>query len=101
MNNPSYNPFNDETVHLTLKLTQSNIIDERDAFNDVIKHGDSVQGFRAPKKIEQFPKWYQNSQRIYGTISVLVFASFMIYRFSKLSGILHRGSSPCVYRRQL
>jgi hypothetical protein len=54
MNSPSYNPFNDETIHLTLKRTQSNIIDERDAFNDAIKHGDSVQGFRAPKKSNNF-----------------------------------------------
>lgn len=78
MNNPSYNPFNDE--ELQVKQTPSNAVDERDPYNDVIKHGDIVQGFQAPKRIKQFPIWYQNPQRIYATISVLVFVSFMIYQ---------------------
>jgi hypothetical protein len=84
MKNTSYNPFKGETSHHTVNQTQSNALDERAPFNDVIKHGDIVQGFQAPKRIEQFPKWYQNPRRIYATISVLVFASFMIYQIFQI-----------------
>jgi hypothetical protein len=80
MNNPSYNPFNDEKLHLTVNQTHPNSLDERAPFNVVLKHGDIVKGIQAPKRFEQFPKWYQNPLRIYATISVLVFASFMIYQ---------------------
>jgi hypothetical protein len=84
MKDPSYNPFNDETLHPTVNQTQSNTLDERAPFNDVIKHGDIVQGFQAPKRVDQFPKWYQNPLRIYAAISVLVFASFMIYQIIRI-----------------
>ncbi|KPV58511.1 hypothetical protein QJ48_16145 [Paenibacillus sp. A3] len=84
MKNSSYNPFNDETLHSTVNQTQSNSLDERVPYNDVIKHGDIVQGFQAPKRLEQFPKWYQNPRRIYATISVLGFASFMIYQIIQI-----------------
>ncbi|MDB5052728.1 MAG: hypothetical protein JWM44_778 [Bacilli bacterium] len=78
MKNP-YNPFNDKTLHTTVNQTQSVTLDERVPFNDVIKHGDIIQGFQAPKRLDQFPKWFQNPKRIFATISLLVFASFMIF----------------------
>jgi hypothetical protein len=84
MKKSSYNPFNDETLHPTVNQTQSNTLDERAPFNDVIKHGDIVSGFQVPKRLDQFPKWYQNPKRIFATISVLVFASFMIYQIIRI-----------------
>jgi hypothetical protein len=74
-----YNPFNDKTLHTTVNQTQSIPLDERVPFNDVIEHGDIIQGFQAPKRLDQFPKWFRNPRRIFATISVLVFASFIIY----------------------
>ncbi|MCY9667022.1 hypothetical protein M5X11_19135 [Paenibacillus alginolyticus] len=79
MKDTSYNPFNDKTLHQTEKLSNEVATEERAPFNEAIKHGDIVQGFQSPKRLEQFPKWYQNPRRIYATISVLVFASFIIY----------------------
>jgi hypothetical protein len=78
MKNP-YNPFNDKTLHTTVNQTQSVTLDERVPFNDVIKHGDIIQGFQAPKRLDQFPKWFRNPKRIFATISLLVFASFIIF----------------------
>jgi hypothetical protein len=84
MKNSSYNPFNDKTLHSTMNQTQYITLDERVPFNDVIKHGDIVQGFQAPKRLDQFPKWYRHPQRIFATISVLVFASFMLYSIIRI-----------------
>jgi hypothetical protein len=84
MNNSSYNPFDDEELHLTVKKHETNSLDERTPFNDVIKHGDIVQGIQFPKRFEQLPKWYQNPRRIYATISVLVFFTFLIYQLIQI-----------------
>lgn len=80
MKDTSYNPFNDNALHQTEKLTNEETTEDKASFNEAIKHGDIVQGFQSPKRLEQFPKWYQNPRRIYATISVLVFASFIIYQ---------------------
>jgi len=79
MKKSSYNPLNDVTPSPTHNQTQSNTLGEREPFNDVIKHGDVVSGFQVPKRLDQFPKWYQNPQRIFAALSVLVFAAVMIY----------------------
>jgi hypothetical protein len=84
MKKSSYNPFNDVTLHPTVNQTQSNTHEEREPFNDVIKHGDIVSGFQIPKRLDQFPKWYQNPHRLLATISVLVFASFIIYQIIRI-----------------
>ncbi|NEW06840.1 hypothetical protein GK047_12550 [Paenibacillus sp. SYP-B3998] len=80
MKDSSYNPFNDETFHPPVNQTETNSLEDKDPFNDVIKHGDIVSGFQVPKRLDQFPKWYQNPQRIFATISLLVLASVMIYQ---------------------
>ncbi|MBP1966674.1 hypothetical protein [Paenibacillus aceris] len=84
MKNPTNNPFNVETLDSNVKQTQSDTLDERASFNDVIQHGDIVQGFQAPKRLEQFPKWYQNPRRIYAMLSVLGFALYMIYQIIQI-----------------
>jgi hypothetical protein len=80
MNKSSYNPFDDDKLHLTVNKPDTNSLDERASYNDAIKHGDIVQGIQSPKRFEQLPKWYQNPRKIYATISVLVFFSFLIYQ---------------------
>lgn len=86
MKNTSYNPFKDETLHIIVNETESNSnsLEERAPFNDVIKHVDIVSGFQVPKRINHYPKWYQNPQRIVATIYVLVFAFFMIYQVIRI-----------------
>ena len=84
MNKSSYNPFDDKDLHLSVNKPQTNSLDERASFNDVIKHRDIVQGFQSPKRMEQLPKWYQNPKKIYATISLLVFISFLIYQVIQL-----------------
>jgi hypothetical protein len=84
MKNTSYNPYNDETPHLTENKTETSSLEDRAPFNDVIKHVDIVSGFQVPKRLDHFPKWYKNPQRIFASISVLVFASFMIYQVIRI-----------------
>jgi hypothetical protein len=91
MKNPSCNPFNDNTLRFTEKEIQTTSTEERAPFNEVIKHGDIVQGYQVPKRLEQFPKWYQNPRRIYATISVLLFASFMIYQIIQIITAIEYG----------
>ncbi|TXK84488.1 hypothetical protein [Paenibacillus sp. N3.4] len=64
MANSSYNPFEDKTLHTTERRTEPDMAADRTAFNDVIRHGDIVQGFQTAKRNSQYPKWYQNPQRI-------------------------------------
>ncbi|MEC0270456.1 hypothetical protein [Paenibacillus anseongense] len=84
MKNTSYNPFDNEKLHQSVNKTETNSLEDRAPFNDVIKHVDIVSGFQVPKRLNHFPKWYQNPQRIFATISVLVFASFMIYQVIRI-----------------
>ncbi|TNJ63833.1 hypothetical protein FE784_23440 [Paenibacillus hemerocallicola] len=49
-----YNPYLDSTLHLTIPDKPFEIT-TRDGFNDVIKHGDIVQGHQFPKQLNEFP----------------------------------------------
>lgn len=73
MNDSSDHPFENTKLHVTVKDPEYYSLEERTPFNDVIKHGDIIQGFQSPKKFNQIPKWYQNPVRIFSTISLLVF----------------------------
>lgn len=83
MSKSSNSQFDDKKLH-TVDKDQTNLLDDRTPFNDVIKHGDLVQGSQSPKRINQFPKWYQNPRRIYAVITVLVFTLFLIFELIKV-----------------
>ncbi|MFC5649479.1 hypothetical protein ACFPYJ_10110 [Paenibacillus solisilvae] len=79
-----YNPFEDKTLHYLQPQEQVIAGEDRTPFNDVIRHADIVQGYQAPKQLDQFARWFQNSQRIYATISVLGIAVFLGYEIVKI-----------------
>lgn len=80
MNRSFKDPTNKHSVHHPVDESSSITSTDRAPFNDVIKHGDIIQGFQSPKQITQFPKWYQNPKRIFATISVLIFVSMLVYQ---------------------
>jgi hypothetical protein len=90
VNNPNTDPV-DKKLHITVSTSSSNPLDERTAFNDVIEHGDIVQGFQSPKSINQIPKWYQKPLKIFTVITLLVFASVLIYQIIDIITLITAG----------
>lgn len=84
MKNSSNDPSGNEKVHQSVSNSQSNLLEDRTAFNDVIEHGDIVQNFQSPKRIEQMPKWYRTPYKILTIIALLGFASTTIYQIIQL-----------------
>lgn len=85
MSQSSDKPFEGRGLHETVNLTGTESeAQDREAFNNAIKHGDIVRGFQAPKRLDQFPAWYRNPRRWYALISVLIFASFMAYQVYRI-----------------
>ena len=74
------NPISKKNLHPSEPPTPFPLPEERTPFNDAIKHGDIVQGFQTPKKIEQYPRWFQNPRKIYAIISLLGMSAVLIYQ---------------------
>lgn len=89
---PSYNPFEDKTLHTVQESTVAHPDLDRTPFNDVIKHADIVLGYQAPKLLDQFPRWFQLPQRIYAGISVLIFVGVIVYQFMEAVVVLVNGN---------
>lgn len=66
------NPYKDETIHTTQLISRDELL-EREGFNDVIKHYDSVNGFQAPKRLDQFPKPIRLIAKLVVILLVLMF----------------------------
>jgi len=81
MNNSTNNPFEDKNIHQTVNFPQHDSSEDRAPFNDVIKHGDIVNGFQIPKKLEQTPKWFKNPLRVFTFITLLIFLSTLVHQF--------------------
>jgi hypothetical protein len=86
MKNSSEHPFENNKLHITVVEPQTNSNEERIPFNDVIKHGDIVQGFQSPKKFDQIPRWYKNPVKIFSMISLLIFAFVLILQIIEMTG---------------
>lgn len=72
-------PFEDIKIHQTVD-TQQVHLEDRPPFNDVIKHGDILNGSQSPKRIDQVPKSIQNPLRIFTIITILILLSTSIYQ---------------------
>ena len=69
-----YNPYKDPTIQI-VEYSDMDELDQdggREAFNDVIRHYDTVNGFRSPKTIDHFPKPLRGFTRWAIRISVLL-----------------------------
>jgi hypothetical protein len=71
------NPYNDETIHTTQLVSRDELL-EREGFNDVIKHYDSVNGFQAPKRLDHFPKPIRWIAKLVVILLVLMFIAAMM-----------------------
>jgi hypothetical protein len=85
MNNSSEHPFKNTKLHITVNEPLTNANEERIPFNDVIKHGDIVQGFQSPKKFDQIPRWYKSPVKIFSMVSLLVFAAILIFQIIEIT----------------
>lgn len=71
------NPYKDETIHTT-QLVSRDELPEREGFNDVLKHYDSVNGFQAPKRLDQIPKPIRLVTKMIVILFVLIFIGVML-----------------------
>jgi hypothetical protein len=67
--NDKYNPFNDRSLHTSLK-EEMIPTEDREGFNDALKHYDGVNGFQSIKSISGLPKPYKNIIKIFAFIAV-------------------------------
>ncbi|WP_035321722.1 hypothetical protein [Peribacillus kribbensis] len=82
MENSSKRISEEKDMHQTIKPQHAiNSMElERTPFNDGSKHVDIVNGFQAPKKIEQIPKWYQKSFKIITILFLIGFILIMLFQ---------------------
>jgi len=74
-----YNPYEDPTLHTT-KPEPYESVGEREGFNDIIKHFDTVQGFQNPKRMAHIPSRLQLFARWAIIVYVGGFFIFVIYQ---------------------
>ena len=75
--NGNNNPYKDKTIHTTQLITRDELL-EREGFNDVLKHYDSVNGFQAPKRLDHFPKPIRLITKLIIILFVLIFIVVII-----------------------
>jgi hypothetical protein len=76
--NEKYNPFNDRSLHTSQK-EEMILTEDREGFNDALKHYDGVNGFQAIKSLTSFPKPYRSIMRVYAFIAVGGFFIVLIF----------------------
>ncbi|MEK3881854.1 hypothetical protein [Paenibacillus sp. PL2-23] len=79
-----YNPYDDHTLHITQPNDVPMNPSDRQGFNDVIKHYDTVNGFQYPKQLDQTPRPLRQLIKWFIIFNVSAFVGFMIYDLFKL-----------------
>ncbi|OXM13382.1 hypothetical protein [Paenibacillus herberti] len=74
----AYNPYEDKSLHLTVPTDPITELHDREAFNDVIRHGDIVTGFRISRSLQHLPAWLGRPLRFLILAYVIVFLSLVI-----------------------
>ncbi|QJC50748.1 hypothetical protein HGI30_03600 [Paenibacillus albicereus] len=69
----AYNPYEDKTLHLTVPSSAPEELKDREAFNDVIRHGHIVTGFRMSRSLRHLPAWLSRPLRLLIAAHVLFF----------------------------
>ncbi|SDS49177.1 hypothetical protein SAMN05444162_1587 [Paenibacillaceae bacterium GAS479] len=69
----AYNPYEDKSLHLTVPTDPITELHDREAFNDVIRHGDIVTGFRISRSLRHLPGWLNRPLRVLILIYVVMF----------------------------
>ena len=52
-----FNPYEDETIHASQPEQEPANVEDRQGFNDVMKHYDIINGHQMPKRLDQLPAW--------------------------------------------
>jgi len=76
-----YNPYDDETLHYSQQNEIPEAIDQRQGFNDVIRHFDAINGHQTPKRLEHLPNRLRNIVKL---IIILWVASIIIFQIYNL-----------------
>jgi hypothetical protein len=82
-----YNPFNDRSLHTSQK-EEMILAEDREGFNDALKHYDGVNGFQAIKSLTGLPKPHRSILRIYAFIAVGGFFVVILFTLFKYFGVL-------------
>ncbi|MGN7454107.1 hypothetical protein ACTHPH_04710 [Paenibacillus pasadenensis] len=75
----AYNPFEDKSLHLTVPPSMPEELKDREPFNDVIRHGHIVTGFRISRSLRHLPAWLNRPLRLLIAAHVLVFLGSVLH----------------------
>ncbi|WP_127533903.1 hypothetical protein [Paenibacillus kobensis] len=77
-NEAAYNPFNDSSIHLTVPQQQVQWV-RPEGFNDVIRHGEIVNGSLLPKELTAYPRLIRKFIQWGIIVYVAQFAAVLVY----------------------
>lgn len=67
----SFHPYEDKTLSET-QPDRPTVIDDREPFNDVIKHGDIVVGYRRNRTLSDYPRGVRPWIRLYAIAALVL-----------------------------
>lgn len=74
-----YNPYEDEGLHMVQPDHEPAPLNEREGFNEILKHNDIVNGHQIPKRLDHFPRSMRKVVRIIILLMVISFIGFQIW----------------------
>jgi hypothetical protein len=87
----AYNPVKDVTIHQSQQEDQQTV-QSREAFNPVLEHYDTVNGFNTPKNLSEISGRYRTLGRLLAAAAAAVFVIFLILTtWNNMRSELHPG----------